>query len=279
MVNTKLLNSIDKIKYEDTKIIKRLEEILLSKRKKIFSLPKPHTPVVVLMSGGLDSIIMVSFIMEKYKLVIYPLFIRWGQKNLNKEEEALSFFTSYYKKKYPNLFINPKKITALIPVEDLTTGVNDIVVLRNTIFAAHAVHYAHFLQEKKGLKIRTIFCCSVSGDGRVVPDSTLTAIRSTNVNICINEADYSWQYTSIALEKTLGNYKSKSYFVRYAKKMGSPLEKTWSCYEKGNIHCGQCLPCLGRKDAFKKASLEDPTKYKRISLIIRIRSKLLKFSN
>ena len=200
MNKEKLLDSINKIKHEDTKTIKKLEEILLSKRKRVFSLPKPNTPVILLMSGGLDSIIMTSFIIEKYKLAIYPLFIRWGQMNLIKEEEAFSFFIKYYKKRYPKLFRNPKIITANIPVEDLTTGVKDIVVLRNSIFAANAVHYSHLLEEKKSLKIRTIFCSSVSGDGMVVPDSTLTAIRATNVNICINEADFNWQYTSIALD-------------------------------------------------------------------------------
>lgn len=267
---------INKVQFEDLTIIDKVEKILVQNRGYVFKMPPPNTPVILLMSGGLDSVSMACFLMEKFKLKLYPLFINWGQSNLKKEERALDFFTSLYLKRYPKLFNKPKKITAFIPIKELNNGLKDIVILRNSIFASHAVHYASVLNEKDKLKINTIFCNSVASDGMLVPDSTLTAIRLNNLNICINEGDFKWQYTSIALEKTMGFYLSKDFFVRFALKNKIPIEKTWSCYRKTNIHCGKCLPCQGRKEAFLKAGIEDKTFYYRPKLFDRFLNKIRK---
>jgi 7-cyano-7-deazaguanine synthase len=37
---------------------------------------------------------------------------------------------------------------------------------------------------------------------------------------------------------------------------------TWSCYEEGAIHCGQCGTCVERREAFRLAGIPDPTDYK-----------------
>lgn len=39
------------------------------------------------------------------------------------------------------------------------------------------------------------------------------------------------------------------------------IENTWSCYENREAHCGECSGCIMRKEAFKEADIEDPTKY------------------
>ena len=33
--------------------------------------------------------------------------------------------------------------------------------------------------------------------------------------------------------------------------IGAPLDKTWSCYRSGSLHCGKCGPCFMRRTAFK----------------------------
>ena len=40
-----------------------------------------------------------------------------------------------------------------------------------------------------------------------------------------------------------------------------PYEKTWSCYKGRELHCGQCDTCVERKEAFNLALVDDPTKY------------------
>ena len=36
---------------------------------------------------------------------------------------------------------------------------------------------------------------------------------------------------------------------------------TWSCYEGGDIHCGECGTCRERRAAFDEAGIIDPTRY------------------
>lgn len=53
----------------------------------------------------------------------------------------------------------------------------------------------------------------------------------------------------------------KAGIVRQGAKIGVPFQSTWSCYEGGEIHCGECGTCVERKEAFVKAKVADPTTY------------------
>lgn len=49
--------------------------------------------------------------------------------------------------------------------------------------------------------------------------------------------------------------------VKIGAALGVPYEKTWSCYEGGALHCGQCGTCVERKESFALADVKDPTLY------------------
>ena len=42
---------------------------------------------------------------------------------------------------------------------------------------------------------------------------------------------------------------TKREVVEMGRKLGVPLEKTWSCYEGGNEPCGKCDACVKREEA------------------------------
>jgi 7-cyano-7-deazaguanine synthase len=45
--------------------------------------------------------------------------------------------------------------------------------------------------------------------------------------------------------------------------LGVPLELTLSCMQPNDgLHCGKCSKCRERRDAFREASVEDPTQYR-----------------
>ncbi len=55
---------------------------------------------------------------------------------------------------------------------------------------------------------------------------------------------------------------SKADIVRLGAGLNVPFAQTWSCYEGGEIHCGECGTCVERKEAFALANVPDPTEYK-----------------
>ena len=46
--------------------------------------------------------------------------------------------------------------------------------------------------------------------------------------------------------------------IREARRMGVPLEWTWSCYRDGRRPCGRCSACRGRIESFAATGIEDP---------------------
>jgi 7-cyano-7-deazaguanine synthase len=58
-------------------------------------------------------------------------------------------------------------------------------------------------------------------------------------------------------------HKSKADIVRVGASLDVPFERTWSCYQGGEIHCGACGTCYERREAFELAGVPDPTIYER----------------
>jgi 7-cyano-7-deazaguanine synthase in queuosine biosynthesis len=122
-----------------------------------------------------------------------------------------------------------------------------------------AAEYAYSMQSK-GVFPKTIFTSFMNDDPP--RHSTLTAVRMLNLLLCQVMGDYNWQVIAIPLERELGNYYGKEYYVKWAYEHGIPLEKTRSCYKDQSEHCGACYPaCQNRREAFKRAEVPDATIY------------------
>lgn len=55
--------------------------------------------------------------------------------------------------------------------------------------------------------------------------------------------------------------KSKVDVVRLGLDLGVPFEHTWSCYFDGDLHCGTCVSCRERREAFASLGVPDPLPY------------------
>ncbi|KZW95874.1 7-cyano-7-deazaguanine synthase [Aeromonas veronii] len=53
----------------------------------------------------------------------------------------------------------------------------------------------------------------------------------------------------------------KSALIQQASQFGAPLHETWSCQFSSVEQCGTCYICRNRKNAFRQASVIDPTMY------------------
>jgi 7-cyano-7-deazaguanine synthase len=56
-------------------------------------------------------------------------------------------------------------------------------------------------------------------------------------------------------------HSSKTDICRLGEVLGVDWSETWSCYEGGEEHCGRCGTCVERREAFRDAGVEDPTRY------------------
>ncbi len=268
---------------ENLNIIRKIDEILLEERGYIFKMPPPGSSVISLFSGGIDSTVLWACLVHKYKLKVYPLLLDRGAKRKQREERAVKFFSEFFAKNYPKLYVKPFHLSTHLPPPELTLSKNtdihpqiilDHLNLSNMSstyystgilpysFPFYAVAYATYLRDVFNTHIKTIFCGVGANDGIHVPSQTQTALRSTTLALCTGHGDYDWNFASLFFEKELGHWLDKKEIIQLGNKLNLPLEKTWSCYQHYRYQCGdKCQTCWDRTQAFKEAKVIDETVY------------------
>ena len=272
--------------FEDVTVMRKLNSIFIKKRGYDFKMPAPGTPVLLLVSGGLDSIMLWFNLLNTYKLKVYPIHLS-GNHSLLGEKYSLAFFYAFFKKKFPHLvntisYIKPysnnfnlrKKNNRKIlnNNQDILINnlfINNITGKKNVFFVNYPVRFAYYMLaayeyglvlQSQGISINTLFTGTVPDDGKTTRESTLTVLRSLNVYLCCIFGDWKWQITS-PLEKSHKFYYPKAKAIKIANINNVPIEKTWSCGMNYFVQCGICKSCLCRQSAFKDAHIIDKTIY------------------
>lgn len=247
--------------------IETIENMLKSERGYVSKVPK-NEPVVVLMSGGLDSSVMIDKIIEDWNVKVYPLFFRRGARAERPEEQAFDSFVNFYKRRFPENFKETKKLKYEIPPSELKENFPKALALtvghplRNSTMQNLAVMYAVSLNGKSGLNIKTIFFGSVAEDN-TEPEQGLLSLRAQTLNACIQTADWGWQITSPLTDPFLTeNPVYKADLIEYAMQKFIPLEKTRTCFSPYRTADGTCFACQKRLKAFDYLKMKDPAKYK-----------------
>ena len=273
---------------EDKAVLSAIERIFIQKRKWVHKMPKKGENVILLISGGLDSICLWNLLLDKFKLNIYPIYFRNSKKKSTGAEESISYFSGLFQKKYPNLFHQtyikyfqsdfsfsnvkdknkilwniPDIINNLIyfPKYDLyiPTLINN--PSRLGMYAFGAYEYSYKLKYEHDIETNNIFIGIVPEDAERLRESTLTVLRSINLVLCLIMGNFKWQFTA-PIDKNYGFYYLKQDLISYAMKCNLPLERTWSCTRSDcKEHCGYCFNCLMRRISFEKAGFEDKTSY------------------
>lgn len=252
---------------EDFESIKFVERILKKQRGYVFKMPRPGTPVISLFSGGLDATVVSAMLLEEFGLVVYPLFLDNGHGYSKYEEKSADFFAEYFLEKYGKKFKPLKKLDSKFPISPISdVDYNRFPVKQNffysTLQCIYAVQHAYRLEKLENKKIRCIITSYMRADGKFRIDQTFSAIRKTMLNVCMLTKDFSWQISSLPIEKELGYFHDKSSFIKWAYSKNIPIEKTRSsCKQMAYFHCGRCEICMKRKEEFQKAGVIDKTTY------------------
>jgi 7-cyano-7-deazaguanine synthase len=209
---------------------------------------------VVILSGGPDSVTVAYWAKAEGYEVIGVTF-NYGQKAQKEvkiaREIACTLGIKHEVIDISNLSDIYQGVTSLVDKKlEVSYEFTDpiIVPFRNGIFMAVTVAYAD------GIDANHIFYGAHASDEPFYPD-------------CRKEFYEAFQYAArlgtekpFVIKSPFSDFR-KSEIIRRAVKLGVPLEKTWSCYLNGQVHCGKCESCNNRKKAFRDAKVSDSTVY------------------
>ena len=215
-----------------------------------------NDPTAILVSGGLDSAILLADMVNHKFPKVWPVFVQCGLYWEKTELEYLRRFINAIKA--PNL---AELIILDVPVGDLykdhwsLTGINvpdvkspdEAVFLpgRNVLLTAKALLWCN-LNQVKSLSLAVL-------ESNPFPDATdsffLTMEQAINESVSGNVK---------LLRPYAGMHKTDVLKIG----RNAPLEHTFSCiYPINGMHCGKCNKCAERKNGFSQASMKDPTSY------------------
>ena len=208
---------------------------------------------IVLTSGGLHSTTALAIAASR-EYELYALSFDFGQKNKYRLEAAKKIAQTYKVKEHKIVAFN---INTLLNLDENSADIsNEILPARNNLFLSFALCWAELIQASH-------FFIGVNsieyGDN---PDCRPAFIHTFE------------RLANVAIKKnrTLGKINVWSPLMNTAtadaiKKglaLGVDYGETYSCQhldDSGNA-CGECVSCEYRRDAFKEAGVEDPTRYR-----------------
>lgn len=216
-------------------------------------MPKPS--IVVLVSGGLDSSVLLSDLSHRYASV-WPVYIRQG---LAWEKIELYWLNRFLKKL-------PAKNLKLVQILDVPMG--DVYGKHwstggRAVPGPRSKDSAVFLPGRNlVLTVKTAVFAAMHGISDI-------AIGSLGHNPFPDARPRFFKVWGRALSSGIGKqirvvapYRQTEKWELIKRARRVPLELTFSCIApRGKQHCGHCNKCIERIKAFKKAGVQDETAY------------------
>lgn len=201
---------------------------------------------IILLSGGLDSLVSLGLGMQKYGISL-ALTFDYGQKALDQEVSTSKNICDYYKIEHKVIKLDWLKNvthTALVEDKELPEGIDNPedsaksvwVPNRNGLFLNIAGSFAD------GNDYDYIIIGANKEEGQTFPDNTQEFIDRVNA-----EFEFSTQKHPKVVAPLI-NY-DKNDIVKQAIEHNIPLEFVRSCYSNGKKHCGKCESCTRLKNA------------------------------
>lgn len=210
---------------------------------------------VCLISGGLDSTVATALaIKDGYEPIF--LFLRYGQKTIEKEEWCLDRLVKFWKVKkvvkvdlpWIKEFGGSALLDKNIPLDERNFRL-EYVPFRNSIFLSVATALAEVQ------KAEIIVIGSTGGD-HICPDNNpefISLFQSLVEKGTMLKKDIVIYHPLTDTDKTGA--------VKAGYEIGVPFDLTWSCHNNTEAACGHCSNCKSRIEAFEFNGLKDPIRY------------------
>ena len=211
---------------------------------------------VILLSGGLDSLVALGYLSKNKDYDInLALTFDYGQKSVRSEIETSKKIAEYYKVAH--------KIITLDWLKDITkTGLVGSEEIPLDSFGTKKSAQLVWVPNRNALFLNIAACfCDSYGYNTII----YGANKDEAGNFPDNTEEFRKQITLCFTSSTmvqpkviapLINY-SKSDIVRIAVEDSMPLELVRSCYNSGELHCGKCESCFHLKRALKANHCEE----------------------
>jgi 7-cyano-7-deazaguanine synthase len=214
--------------------------------------------VVVLCSGGMDSVTALYWAQREHRVVAAASF-DYGAKHNPRE---IPFAVEHAR----NLGVRHEAIALgfvdrLFASDLLLSGgeipdghyeaenmKRTVVPFRNAIMLSIACGFAESVGAE-GLVI-----AAHGGDHAIYPDCREEFMRA------MADAMRLGTYAHVELLRPFVTW-NKGRIAAEGARLGVDFARTWSCYKGGARHCGTCGTCVERREAFAQAALMDPTDY------------------
>jgi len=214
--------------------------------------------VIVLLSGGMDSVTALYHAMKHHK-VVGAVSFDYGSKHNHKEIPFAKYHCDRHE--IPHQIIHMDFVAELFDSsllkggEDIPEGhyadevmKKTVVPFRNGIMLSITCGYV------ESIGAQGIVIAAHSGDHAIYPDCRNDFMQA------MGTAMRTGTYEGIELISPFVDI-DKTEIAKIGDALGVNFAYTWSCYKGGDMHCGVCGTCYERKEAFELAGIDDPTEY------------------
>ena len=214
--------------------------------------------VVVLLSGGMDSVTAFHAALREHE-VVTGLSFDYGAKHHARELPMAAWHcvqAGVAHRIAPLAFVAEEFASDLLETGgeipeghyEESSMKSTVVPFRNGIMLSIAAGFA----ESRGAE--AVVIAAHSGDHAIYPDCRESFLEP------MARAIREGTYARIELLRPFVAM-DKAAIARRGAELGVDFSRTWSCYKGGEIHCGTCGTCVERREAFQLAGLPDPTAY------------------
>jgi 7-cyano-7-deazaguanine synthase len=222
---------------------------------------------IVVVSGGMDSITLLYYLVKRKRRLPALLTFSYGQKHGKEIECARHHAQTLRCRDHRVLdlsllapaFSGSALVSSHMAIPDAKTVLDDpqpstYVPNRNMVFLSIAVAYA----ETRG--VNEVYYGAQRHDQPGYWDASQDFVDQMNAVLSLNRKNAIRICAPFA-------FNSKADIVRLGFELGVDFGKTWSCFRGGEMACGVCAACVERLAAFEEMGLRDTLPYQTIKLV------------